>query len=372
MKRSVLILLAVIMLFSLTGCKKDEPESSVQVSAPSSSASSEPEPVLPQGPFNPLTGMSGYDPAAVGKRPLAVMINNIEASLPQYGIYDADLLIEAVVEGGITRMMAVYADYTKVPDVCSIRSCRYYYPIFAASFDAIYVHWGYENHYAANTLVELGTDRLDGTVNSGGVFARDQERLQSYALEHCGYLQGSKVPEALESLEIRTDLEDAYNKPIFDFRYETEPEAPQGEKCTEANLQFSDAYYSTFVYDEATGTYLKQHSGDPHMDGRANKQLDFTNVFALETEVYVLDARKGIMSVGWEGGEGYYISNGAAQKITWKKDDKKAPLQIFDLSGNAIEVNAGKSYLGFVRQGGTTITGPAESSSIESSSSAAE
>lgn len=141
------------------------------------------------------------------------MINNIKAALPQYGIYDADLMVETLVEGGITRMMAVYADYTKVPDVCSIRSCRYYYPIFAASFDAIYVHWGSENNYAIQTLAELGTDRLDGYSYTGDVFARDQERLGSYALEHCGYVRGENLAAAFEDLEMRTDLAEGRDTP---------------------------------------------------------------------------------------------------------------------------------------------------------------
>lgn len=364
MKKIVLILMIAALLLPLSACKKEEPSAPVSAPAPSSSSESSSG---PEGPFNPLTGMSGYDEAAVGKRPVAIMINNIKAALPQYGIYDADLMVEAVVEGGITRMMAVYSDYTKVPDVCSIRSCRYYYPIFAASFDAIYVHWGSENNYAIQTLAELGTDRLDGYSYTGEVFARDQERLGSYALEHCGYVKGQNLAAAFETLEMRTDLAEGRDKPIFDFLLETEPEAPEGTPCIEANLQFSDSYYSTFTYDSATRTYLKQHSGSPHMDDKAGKQLAYTNVFALETEVSVLDGSRGIMRVGWEGGAGYYISNGAAQEITWKKADKSAPIQIFDASGAEIEVNAGKSYLGFIAPGRTTIEGPAVSSASASS-----
>ena len=56
------------------------------------------------------------------------MINNVKDALPQYGITEADVIFELPVEGDLTRLMALYADYTKVPDICAIRSCRYYYP----------------------------------------------------------------------------------------------------------------------------------------------------------------------------------------------------------------------------------------------------
>ena len=86
--------------------------------------------------INKLTGKENLSDAAVGKRPVAIMINNLKGSLPQYGIYGADIMFEMPVEGGITRMMALYGDYTKVPNVCSVRSCRYYFPVFAHGFDA--------------------------------------------------------------------------------------------------------------------------------------------------------------------------------------------------------------------------------------------
>ena len=78
---------------------------------PTPTPSPEPENV------NLLTGVADLSEEAVGKRPVAVMINNIEAALPQYGISEADLLFELPVEGGVTRLMALYGDYTAVPQV---------------------------------------------------------------------------------------------------------------------------------------------------------------------------------------------------------------------------------------------------------------
>ena len=91
---------------------------------------------------NLLTGIGDLTEEAIGKRPVAVMINNVKAALPQYGIAQADVIFEMPVEGDLTRLMALYADYTQMPDICAIRSCRYYYPAVAKGFDAFYVHWG--------------------------------------------------------------------------------------------------------------------------------------------------------------------------------------------------------------------------------------
>jgi len=52
------------------------------------------------------------------------VINNIENAIPQSGIGQADVLYEFVVEGGITRMLAIFNDYDNLEKVGSIRSCR--------------------------------------------------------------------------------------------------------------------------------------------------------------------------------------------------------------------------------------------------------
>lgn len=301
----------------------------------------EPEPL---GKFNNLTGEYTLSDEAEGKRPMAIMVNNLSASLPQYGIYDADILYECLVEGGITRLMAVYGDYTKVPDVCSIRSCRYYYPMLAMGHDAVYFHYGLDKTVAKETLEKLDTDHFDGGYY-GEAFKRDQNRVNSYATEHTIYLKGSEIPNLLKNYKTRVDLLDNYNKSAFNFKDEN---GKISEKvCKKVTINFSNSYYSTFTYDESTNTYKKQHNGKAHMDSKANKQLEFTNIFYLETTTQIINQKNLLISMDLTSGKGYYISNGSIQEIRWSKANDTAPLVFTDTEGNEIQVNTGKSYIGF-------------------------
>ena len=86
------------------------------------------------------------------------------------------------------------------------------------------------------------------------------------------------------------------------------------------------------------------------MDSVANKQLAFTNVFVLETEVSVRDTGYGHKQINWKGGtnsKGYYISNGAIQEITWSKCSESDYLKFYDQNGEEISINRGKSYIAF-------------------------
>ncbi len=72
----------------------------------------------------------------------------------------------------------------QIPDICTIRSSRDYFPSITEGFDAIYIHWGMDmsvlSHYE-----EMDLDKFDGTYSDGGIFDRDSDRLSAgYSLEY--------------------------------------------------------------------------------------------------------------------------------------------------------------------------------------------
>lgn len=310
-----------------------------------SETSDETEAVTIQADINPLTGESGYNTEAAGKRPVAIMVNNLKAALPQYGIEQADIIYELPVEGRITRLMAVYADYTAVPDVCSVRSCRYYYPLLCLGMDAIYCHWGSDQTIAIETLNRTGIDHLDGESESG-LFYRDAERAATYASEHTGYLKGSELADKIAEKGFRTDIADEYAGTIFSFAADGEIITPDEMTASSVTLNFSAEYYSTFTYDEATNQYMKYHSGSAHVDGKTGNQLGFENVFVLQTNVYSYDGYR--LGIDLDGGSGYYITGGGAQTITWSKPSETSPITFYASDGTEITVNVGESYIGIL------------------------
>ncbi len=295
---------------------------------------------------NPLTGEYGYNADALGKRPVAVMINNIDLSLPQYGIGSADYIYEVVVEGGITRLMAVFADYSNVPTLCSIRSCRYYYPLIANGLDAIYCHWGMNMTIAKETLERLDIDRFDGDDSAyyDGLFYNDSERLEYYSREHTGCLDGSRLPEYIDNFGFRKESKKG-SEDMMKFAEGAEMIDISDVSCGKVDVEFSESYFSTFTYDETDKKYYKCHSGDPHMDAATGEQLSFTNVFALQTGVRTMEDGY-LMEVDLTGGTGYYLSGGKIQEINWSKASDYDNFVFTDKSGNPLTVNRGKCYIG--------------------------
>lgn len=362
--RFIIAVFAICCLPVISGCGFIyEPEEESRREPPSSHIQSAPGPALPT-PITPtakpkakninlLTGMPNLSEEAIGKRPVAVMINNISDALPQYGIGEADLIFELPVEHGVTRLMAMYGDYTKVPRVCSVRSCRYYFPILAAGYDAYYVHWGQDETIATQVLDYMEIDTIDGMIDTYGLFYRDEERQQKgFSYEHTGAFDGPSLPEALRENSLRMELPVNKNHPFFDFSKNVRK--PGEKSCNDFTVSFSSDYFSDFAYKEKTNLYYKGHSGDDHRDGRTGQQLAFTNVFVLETAISERDS-VGRLDLDWQGGgeaAGYYISQGGIEPITWEKEDEYSNLIFYNSAGARLQVNPGRSYICFISPGG--------------------
>ena len=301
--------------------------------------------------LNLLTGEDTLSEEAKGKRPVAVMVNNIKPAFPQYGVAQADIIFEVLVEGNQTRFMCLYGDYTQVPKICSVRSARKYFPAISEGFDAIYVHWGMAEPIR-EYIDSLGLTRFDGNDDSNGLYGRDKDRKAAgYSLEHTGYFDGTKLVEVLEKKDLRTDIEADKNSTAFLFN-ETAV-APEGEECTKVTVKFGAAT-AVFDYDEETKTYFKMHNGEPQVDGKEGTQLEFTNVFVLETDIGV-DPNGTHKAVNWYEGTGYYVSNGVAQEIKFMKESEQDRLILLDKNGKELSINPGKSYFAINETGKSVI-----------------
>ena len=128
--RKILLIASALVLLGTAGCgkkKKKYPRKNSKVRfrevQDKESQPVEGEAVNEEVPANQnlLTGLGDLSEGAIGKRPVAVMVNNVQKAMPQYGVGQADVIFEIPVEGDATRFMAMYGDYTKVPKVCPIQ-----------------------------------------------------------------------------------------------------------------------------------------------------------------------------------------------------------------------------------------------------------
>ena len=346
-KRKWLAMCLAFSLLLLTACGKpagegdEETISVIQKLESSTSFSSESASQVETnlGEINPLTGEGGYNEEAVGKRPVAVMVNNIGQALPQRGLAEADILYEVVVEGGITRLMAVYADPYDIPYVGPVRSARHYYISIALPMNALYVHFG-GSPAAYQYISQYGVDDVDGMYTQSGVFYQDMDRAAAVGREHSFFINGESILSVLEGKGV-----DIQGETAAPFAFAEEEISFEEKPATQIFIRFSSGYNSGFTYDEESKLYQKQRNGEDHIDGDTGECLTYRNVILLFTSVTSYNGEAERREVSFAGGDGYYMTDGGIVPIHWEKGGVTDPFTFTNADGTPLEVNVGKSYI---------------------------
>jgi hypothetical protein len=308
---------------------------------------------------NPLTGCEQTMDYPWGQRPVAVMVNNImsdsfQSAWPQRGIGSADIIFEMETEGGITRYMALFRDYTKMPQVGPIRSARDQFVQNMMPYQCLYVHDG-GSTYAKQMLSDWGWENRDLNPNKGVSF-RDQSLIGKRATEHTEFTSGELITKSVNNKKYDIN---SYFEPhdVFNWvPYDREPRVLNGEDVSEIYWRFSNAYSAKMKYNPSTGKYTKSHKNlssgweNPMIDRLTGDKVEFDNVLILWTEITRYP--DGILSkvdLSW-GGIGYYFYGGKVEKVRWLKGRPLDPLRIVSLDGTEkdVPINVGKSYVAFV------------------------
>ncbi len=271
------------------------------------------------------------------KRPYAIMINNIKAANPQCGTSQADILYEAVVEGGITRMMGIYQDFDS-QRLGSTRSARHYFVSFADEYDAIYVHFG-QTKYATAKIKELGMNNLSGLSSLGDtVFYRDP----NIKAPHNAFASREGLEKGTKKAGFRTTLRNKVNTFSF-YGKDTDIEGQTAKKITLGYSSYTAPY---FTYDSKSTKYYRYQFGEKHIDKSTGKQLGFKNIIIQIVDEWDID-KNGYqtMDITNSSGDGYYITKGKAQKITWRKNESKKEREYFDCDGKKLKMNVGKTFI---------------------------
>lgn len=335
MKRKILPLLltALLCLTLLGGCQNTDESSG----SSSSSSVPDPEPVYV---LNPLTGEDGFAESALGKRPVAVMVSNVKQSLPQWGIGEADLVYEAVTEGGITRLMCMFANPDEIPNIGPVRSVREYFPQFSEPFGALFVHFG-GSTTGYDAVSEYKVNNIDGMALSSVCFKQDTSRIPTPGKEHSYYTNSELIKVGIERKDYKTEGE---CPAAFSFVKPDETASLTGEKVDKATVRFSGYTTAVFDYDKGTKSYLKSQYGQPHIDANTQKQVAVDNVLILYAPTTGIGDTI-LTRYELTSGGGYYLSQGGSQEVSWSKGKYDAMFKITDEDGKTVSFNPGKTWV---------------------------
>lgn len=293
-------------------------------------------------------------------RPLGIMIENHSDARPQSGISSADVVYEAVAEGGITRFLTVF--YCKTAEeVGPIRSARTYFLDFISEYGSspLYTHVGGANTSGpADALSQIETYGWAG-VNDMNQFSigfptfwRDSTRQgHPVATEHTMYSTTEKLLQyaaTSRGLKVADENGIPWTKGFVPYTFKEDALTSQRSALQTVHLEFwtTDPDYAVdWKYDPIANLYKRNNGGVPHIDRNTNKQLTTKNIVVLsmiessandgyENNLHLLYKTKG-------AGKANIFMDGKQITGTWRKDSRTSRTLLFDGSGLPIKFDRG-------------------------------
>lgn len=358
-KKLLLIMMICACTFMMAGCgetkapaesneKTEQPEETVEKeeaeAVPTEAAEKEGIKLEPGQMRSYLSGLP-VDEKIGNRRPVAIMLNNLEAAQPMSGVSYADVVYEYVVEGAITRLMGIFENYDELDKIGSVRSCREYFVYTALEFDAIYMHFG-QAAYAVYLLEQDYVNNLNGLGKAGDTcFYRTTDRQAP----HNVYTSAAGIEAGIKKLNYRKDHYEGY-KGKFKF-------CELGEEITneggvpithmEPNYLINKPW---FDYNEKTQKYERFQYGGPQIDELTGEQLAYDNVIFQYNSWKQLDEKDYLAFDCHSGGVFQYFTKGKMVVGGWQREINQdnydmSAIRYYDMEGNEIEINNGKTFI---------------------------
>lgn len=296
----------------------------------------------PEVYYSPLTGLKVKKESDTKKPVTAIIIENSLEARPQSGIKDAEVVYEAIAEGGITRFLALYQQ-NKPGLVGPVRSVRSYHPDWIRSYDASVAHVG----GSARALKEIrgGKFRDIDQFFNDGAYWRASDR---YA-PHNVYTNFKRLDKLNKQKKYTTSSPKPFER----------ADGQPAKKVTAAKITInvsSEPFNSSYRYNKNSNNYTRSQGGAVHTD-REKGAIKPAVVIALnvnERTVMEETWRERITTLG--KGKATIFQNGTAIKATWRKAKATDQLSFYDKNGEKIALARGQTWITAVPNGKGSVS----------------
>lgn len=300
------------------------------------------------------------------RRPLAVMIENHAESRPQSGLSVADVVYEAVAEGGISRFLAVFycGIAAKSVNLAPVRSARTYYLPWVLEYDALYNHVGGAGRCPdetvderAKALCQIDQWKIKDMDQFGISFPtcyRNYDRLDHpVATEHTMVCVTDKLYKlAAERGWTNVDAKGvAWDKSFDSWKFKDD--AKETERGSVAAISFvawkgyEKDYGVRWEYDATNNIYKRFNGNLSHTDLENNEQLVAKVVVVqFAKEIGPVDGHMHLLYANIGTGPGLLFQDGKVTKIIWKKETKNSRTKFFDATtGKEVILTRGQLWI---------------------------
>jgi len=341
--RIPVLAIALSSLLTASACGGGGGSKAPQPAASSPSSTAVSEGAVKDGPLAPLTGLVDQSGASASRPAIAVKIDNAPDARPQSGLESADIVYEEVVEGGVTRFIAIFQSTPPGGNGLAgpVRSVRPMDPDILAAYHGLVAYSGGIPAFVA-LLRKAPVQDVDVDVATDA-YSWDKSR----AAPHNEYVTVDKLwPKAKSAYS-------APPKAMFEFRQPGEPFGDQD--AHHVVIPFSPLQTSVYDWDAASGTWKRTSNGTPHVTA-SGVQIAPQNLVVQLVQEHTLNyvdpsGTKVVEATVTGSGDAWFFSAGRMSKGRWSKSSPSDPTAYTDSAGNPVKLSPGRTWVHFAPVG---------------------
>ncbi len=328
---------------AVSGCVSRTPTPSPTVS-PGYSSNYTPPPAMA---LAPLRG-TPVEVGSLRNASIAAKIDNHPDARPQIGLEHTDLLFEELVEGGLTRYVAIWQ--SDIPELLGpVRSIRPMDPNIISPFGGIVCYSGGQQRFVnlmRNTPVY---NAIHGQADTASTFFRTRDKVAPHNV----------LVKARELLSQHSDIAAPAQQFAYSLDVPSATATKDGAPTAALDYSFSSLISGSWTYDSSRRLFLRAQGGRPDLDS-TGARLSATNVVVLRVSVTNDTNVPRTEMVG--RGEAWVSTGGGTSHATWSKGSPTDPVHLVDDQGVAIRLAPGNTWIELVPTAGAVqIVAPAAS-----------
>jgi hypothetical protein len=283
--------------------------------------------------LTPLTGMVIPAGSVLGPSLAAKIDNHVDAR-PQVGLERTDLVFEELVEGGLTRYVAVWQ--SDVPaEIGPIRSIRPMDPDIVSPLGGIIAYSGGQLRFV-QAMKDTGVyNAIHGQPDTEDVMFRTNTKDAPHNV----------LVRAPELIAMHTDLVAPAQQFSFAPDAAGSTAAREGAPTAQIALRFGAPSTPSWTADPASGRFLRSQAGAADLD-TVGGQLSTANVIVLRVPIGNDGGVPKTQLIG--SGEAWVSSAGATVHATWSKGSRTDPIRLVDDTGTVVRLAPGNSWIELV------------------------
>ena len=326
--RSFFALVAVAAL-ALSGCAGDDAATEDEVVTTEGGESA--EAIVDDATVAALTG-EAIEAGSLSRPALAGKIDNHPSARPQVGLDEADIVFEELVEGGLTRYIAIW--HSSLPaEIGPVRSVRPMDPEIVSPFGGIFAYSGGQVRFIQMMQEAPVYNAIHGQPDTEETFYRTSAKVAPHNV----------LVKAPELVDQHLNLPAPERQFAYAPSVEESTAVVAGSPVTSMNPRFSGFSSPTWEWDGTQGTFLRFQTNGAADSASSGNQIFATNVVVLQVGIDVVEDIPTTRLVNQ--GKGWVATGGSILEINWFKATPESPIILTTDDGEEVRLGVGNTWI---------------------------